>query len=72
MVLWQMSLEETRGLLRFLESNLESILRLVYSVNCTACVGVTGRASWFLNDNGGLVRASLEYLLNSGAQPAAL
>lgn len=40
MVLWQMSAEETRGLLRFLEHNLESILSLVYSVQCVASVGV--------------------------------
>lgn len=45
MVLWQMSLEEARGLLRFLESHLESILRSVYSVNCTACVGVAAVVS---------------------------
>ena len=39
-VLWQMSPEDTRGLLRFLVSNPESIFSLVYSVNCVASVGV--------------------------------
>lgn len=39
-VLWQMSPEDTRGPLRFLVSNLESIFSLVCSVNCVASVGV--------------------------------
>lgn len=32
--------------------------------------GMTGRASWFVSDNSGTVRASLKCLPDSGARPA--